>query len=135
MFWWFYRLAWVTYDFIIMSFNDEIITILTALGVMLAAIGVALATLAVMVGIMAVWGYGEMKKFVKATAEGHVARSMEEKLKQYPTPDELMQNIQNQILDIDNPKAIATPAKSELKAVTSAVLPYPGEEVQNADNG
>jgi hypothetical protein len=135
MFWLFYQLVWIIYDFFIMSFNDEIITILTALGVMLAAIGVALATLAVMVGIMAVWGYGEMKKFVKLTAEGHVARSMEEKLKQYPTPDELIQNLQNQLLGPNKSNRIATPLKTELEAGTSAVLPYPGEEVQNADNG
>ena len=105
-----------------MSYEGFVTIVLTALAVMLAGIGL-------MIGIMAIWGYAEMRNFLRAAAERHVAKVMEDKLGQYPTPDELVEMYKNQLVtNTTNPVASASNT-----AVQEIVAPrYPDGEPADA---
>jgi hypothetical protein len=136
MFWAVYRLGWIAYDIFAMNYNDAILVILTALGVMLAVLGIMLAALAIMVGIMAIWGYVGMKKFLREAAERHVARAMGEKLREYPTADEVIQMLQNELVAARGVNPIANEVATDVQQDTGPVAPqYPGKEPPDAHTG
>jgi hypothetical protein len=119
-----------------MSFESAITIILTALAVMLAA-------LAIGIGVVAVWGYIGLRDSVKAAAEEHVAKTMREKLKDYPEAAEFIRlktEIQQQLAlasQLTSPatEKVAPASNNEVQEqpqIAEVAPKYPGEEEPDA---
>jgi hypothetical protein len=119
----------------LISYDELISIVLTALAVMLAILGVGIGTLAI-------WGYVSLKQGLHDMATQHVAKAMENKLKEYPSADDLIQAIHNMI--------VAHPATNQVAPASNAGVQeqpgdaqgseetvsemYPGEEPRHGHN-
>jgi hypothetical protein len=114
---------------LIMSFESAVIIILTALGVMLAVLAIGMAA-------AALWGYAGFKEFVREAAKSHVAEAMAVKMKEYPTADQLIQTIQNQLIARTSANSVAPVTATDVQVDSASVAPtYPGKEQPDAHNG
>jgi Na+-transporting methylmalonyl-CoA/oxaloacetate decarboxylase gamma subunit len=100
-----------------MSFESAITIILTALGVMLAV-------LAIMIGTMAIFGYGEIRKFLQSTVERKVEAEI----------TKMTQTVKDEIFSRLEPNVVAISAGDKIKQNVSGVSQYP-EELPNAEHG
>lgn len=82
----------------LVSYQEFISIVLTALAVILAALGALLAVLGIGLAVAAFMGYTGLKKFVRRLAEEHVTDAMTKKLSEYPDPAEFMAQLRSQIV-------------------------------------
>jgi hypothetical protein len=122
------EIIWIWYKIVTMSYESAVTIILAAVTVMLAAIGL-------MIGIIAIWGFGEMRNFLRTAAERHVTRVMEEKLGEYPKPDELLEMYKKQLVIDTGANSVATASNSEVQEGSTVAPPYPEGEPSNARIG
>lgn len=112
----------------LISYEEFISILLTALAVILAALGLG-------IGALAILGYTQLKRGLHEMAKKHVEEAMEKKLKEYPTPID-MQNYQNQIVAPPAPNQVAVASNvgvqkegaDEPAPQRTVSAPYPGEE-------
>lgn len=112
-----------------MSYSDLVLVILTALGVMLAV-------LTIIIGVVAAWGFTEMKGFLRGTAERRVDETLITKMAQWE--ETIKQSIQNQLVTYGSANQVEIEAEAAIKdreGVAPVAAPYPAEEPPHADDG
>lgn len=118
----------------LVSYQEFISIILTALAVMLAVLAIGMA-------VLGVWGYLGFKDIVREAAKAHVSEAMAIKMQEYPGGAEVLESmkqlkekadilegIQNQLIAQPPPKPVASASNNEVQV--TPIDKYPGEEDQ-----
>ena len=120
----------------LISYQEFISIVLTALAIILTALGIMLAVLGIGLAVLGFLGYTGLKEYVRAMAEGHVTTAMNKKLSEYPDAAELerkfMEEMQKKI--VAKPANLAETVSEETENEPTAPIsePYPGDEPDDA---
>jgi hypothetical protein len=116
----------------LISYQELISIVLSALALMLAILALGMA-------VLGVWGYLGFKEIVREAAKAHVSEAMALKMQEYPGGAEVLETmrqlkekaenlegIQNQLIAQPPPKPIASASNTGVQV--TPIDKYPGEE-------
>jgi hypothetical protein len=130
----------------------------TALEIMLTCLGVMLTALAIGIGFLAIWGYVGLKDELKTMATRQVRQTMYKKLKEYPSPvdmlnlmrrlqkkEDALDELQKRGLSTVDAKTIESASNTarmegvntpldEQERQSTTIETYPGEESHASDD-